>query len=88
MYGTLINEVSNKNIDEDKNVGEDDKGGLVYDLNDIKGKIIRQTNAQTEIGNSIPKVIKIGIYQISLDIVRTQFIEKHAYIAQKMLNLI
>ena len=88
MYGTLIHEVSNTTIDEDKNVGEDDKGGLVYDLNDLKAKIIRQTNAQTEIGNSIPSVIKIGIYQISCDTVRTQFIEKHAYIAQKMLNLV
>lgn len=29
MYGSLINEVSNTNADEDKNNAEEEKGGLI-----------------------------------------------------------
>lgn len=33
----------------------------------MSGKILRQTNAQTEIANAIPSSIKLGIYQISCE---------------------
>ena len=49
---------------------------------------MRQLNAQTEIGAAIPVSIKLGIFNVNCEGIRKEFIEKHVYIADKMLNLV